>query len=157
MILTTKYLLTKWRMLTTEKTCFKCNRSLPIADFYAHPQMGDGRLNKCKECTKKDVSANYRANRPHFIEYEAMRARTTERRKARYEYLKSRDPIKRHATNMTSGAIRNGRLVRKPCEKCGTEKVEAHHDDYTKPLDVRWLCRRHHLEHHGKESYAGAV
>ena len=45
-------------------------------------------------------------------------------------------------------AIANGSLVRKPCEKCGAVRVDAHHDDYSRPLDVRWLCRGHHLEHH---------
>lgn len=45
--------------------------------------------------------------------------------------------------------IRKGDLIKLPCEVCGTnEKVEAHHDDYSKPLDVRWLCRKHHQEHH---------
>jgi hypothetical protein len=47
--------------------------------------------------------------------------------------------------------IKKGLLVRLPCEVCKTnEKVEAHHDDYTKPLEVRWLCRKHHQEHHRK-------
>jgi hypothetical protein len=41
-----------------------------------------------------------------------------------------------------------GKLIRQPCEVCGSKKVEAHHDDYTKPLDVRWLCKKHHAEHH---------
>jgi ribosomal protein S27AE len=40
-------------------------------------------------------------------------------------------------------------LHEKPCEVCGaTENVHAHHDDYSKPLEVRWLCSRHHAEHH---------
>jgi ribosomal protein S27AE len=46
-------------------------------------------------------------------------------------------------------AIRRGELVRQPCEVCGATKVHAHHDDYSKPLDVRWLCSRHHRLHHG--------
>ena len=38
------------------KNCFKCNTTKDIDDFYEHPQMGDGHLNKCKDCTKADVS-----------------------------------------------------------------------------------------------------
>jgi RNA polymerase-binding transcription factor DksA len=46
-------------------------------------------------------------------------------------------------------ALRRGDLTRGPCEVCG-EKAEAHHDDYSQPLVVRWLCRQHHAEHHAK-------
>jgi hypothetical protein len=38
-------------------------------------------------------------------------------------------------------AVRAGRLVRAACETCGATKTQGHHDDYSKPLDVRWLCR----------------
>jgi hypothetical protein len=53
----------------------------------------------------------------------------------------------------TSRSILNVNVKRKkinkmPCEVCGEINVEAHHDDYDKPLQVRWLCRPHHLEHH---------
>ena len=48
-------------------------------------------------------------------------------------------------------ALAKGRLVRQPCEVCGALRVHAHHDDYSKPLDVRWLCRQHHDEHHAQE------
>ena len=43
---------------------------------------------------------------------------------------------------------RRGILVKEPCEVCGSHETEKHHDDYDKPLEVRWLCRQHHLEHH---------
>lgn len=39
-------------------------------------------------------------------------------------------------------------LVRQPCEVCGVEKVLAHHDDYDKPFDVKWLCPKHHVARH---------
>lgn len=56
-------------------------------------------------------------------------------------------------------ALRSGELVRSACEICGSEKSDAHHDDYAAPLDVRWLCRAHHKQHHakfgpGKNSFA---
>ena len=54
--------------------------------------------------------------------------------------------IKRYARGVVENEIKYGRLVRKPCEVCGLLKSEAHHDDYTKPLDVRWLCRSHHMK-----------
>ena len=42
-----------------------------------------------------------------------------------------------------------GHLTPQPCERCGsTEHIEKHHDDHSKPLAVRWLCRRHHKDHH---------
>jgi len=56
--------------------------------------------------------------------------------------------FKYHARQMVRNAIRCGMLTKQPCVKCGKIKVDAHHEDYTKPLDVIWLCRRHHAEIH---------
>lgn len=52
--------------------------------------------------------------------------------------------LKRSARNKVRSLIRNGTWIRKPCEHCGN-KGEAHHADYSKPLEVRWLCRTHHI------------
>lgn len=57
--------------------------------------------------------------------------------------------IKRHARDLVNSEIRKGFLIPQPCEVCGTSlSIEAHHDDYSKPLHVRWLCVIHHREHH---------
>lgn len=61
---------------------------------------------------------------------------------------KERNPVHEAARRAVQVEIRSGRLVRQPCEKCGADKAHAHHDDYSRPLDVRWLCRTHHDEHH---------
>jgi hypothetical protein len=129
----------------------------PVEEFYRHPEMADGRLGKCKTCTKSDVSNNYRSNRPHYIAYEQERFKLSTRKNAIRETQVRRKelrPERVKAAYLTSNAIRNGRLIREPCEVCGSSAVEAHHDDYSKPLVIRWLCRKHHLEHHGKEAYA---
>ena len=144
-------------MTTTVKTCFKCQAVKPITDFYVHPAMGDGRLGKCKECTKRDVAENYRANVAHYAEYERERFQRPERKAAVLQHQRNRrarNPEKSIARNAVGNAIRDGRLTRLPCEVCGDAKSEAHHDDYSKPLDVRWLCRDHHKEHHGMVPYS---
>jgi len=60
------------------------------------------------------------------------------------------NPEKPRAYGIVMRAIRSGKLKRQPCEVCGTLKVVAHHEDYSKPLEVNWLCRKHHNEHHRK-------
>ena len=76
-----------------------------------------------------------------------MYKKSTERRRNNPEEM-----VKVYVRGITRRAINRGDLVRKPCEICKTiESVEAHHDDYAKPLDVRWLCKKHHAEHHKNE------
>lgn len=52
------------------------------------------------------------------------------------------------AREMARKAIKIGKLIRQKCEFCGESVTEAHHDDYQKPLAVRWLCRKHHRDLH---------
>jgi hypothetical protein len=67
-----------------------------------------------------------------------------------------RDPARRRAKQLVRNAIRRGDLTRKPCEVCG-DPAQAHHDDYSKPLVVRWLCTVHHGYEHRKETNDRAV
>ena len=139
------------------KQCFKCGETKSLEDFYKHPRMADGHLNKCKECNKKDVSANYRSNREYYIEYEQKREATEDRKAQKLRYQRARrirDPQKNYARNAVDNAVRDGKLAPEPCEVCGVASAQAHHDDYSKPLDVRWLCRLHHLAEHGKIAYS---
>jgi len=145
------------------KKCFKCNKIKPLSDFYKHPQMSDGYLNKCKECTKKDTN-EYRNNniekcreydreRGH-LEYrkEANRKRPVDKNKRR-EYIRNyrkKYPKKTRAVRILNYNLRKGYIKKLPCEICGCLKVHAHHDDYNFPLNVRWLCIKHHSELHTK-------
>lgn len=119
--------------------------------------MGDGLLGKCKTCAKSDVKANYRKTWTDRIAYERRRWLAPERRAdtaASLRRQKQRNPEKAIARNAVSNALRDGRLTRKPCANCGaTKPIQAHHHDYTKPLEVEWLCRPCHLNEHGKWSF----
>lgn len=63
------------------------------------------------------------------------------------ERMRERYPEKYKARNAVGNAIRKGTLARQPCETC-SGKAEAHHPDYSRPLDVVWLCRSHHKQLH---------
>ena len=72
------------------------------------------------------------------------------------------DPVRRAATPQTRAyyaldrALKSGELVREPCEVCGRKPAQAHHHDYSRPLDVHWLCQEHHkAEHVALGTYVG--
>lgn len=69
-----------------------------------------------------------------------------ERVNAAKKRWRERNPEKYAAHTVVGNALRSGKLVKQPCERCGAQKVHAHHDDYSKPLEVRWLCPLHHAE-----------
>jgi hypothetical protein len=150
------------------KTCFKCRATKPLNQFYGHSKMADGHLNKCIECTRKDTAtrvarlsqdpawavaerARHRAKSAQARANGRARVYTREETRISLERWTNNHPHKRAAHQAVSNAIRCGKLVKQPCEKCGALKVQAHHDDYSKPLDVRWLCIPHHNQHHVRE------
>lgn len=139
-----------------EKRCFGCGLVKPTSEFYRHKKMRDGILGKCKPCFLACERKRRAVQREHRAAYERRRAQRPERKAAMRRYLKERrrrDPLKAKAWRDVSRALLTGRLKRKPCELCGaTERVQAHHEDYSKPLAVEWLCFRCHREHrHGQK------
>lgn len=132
------------------KTCFKCREEKPVEEFYRHPKMADGHLGKCKECAKRDVKANYANRREQYSDYEQGRNVARREIKREYERLHNlRNPEKYKARYAVTNAIRDGRLQRQPCEICG-DAAQAHHEDYSKPFEIRWLCFTHHRGEHGQ-------
>lgn len=57
--------------------------------------------------------------------------------------------LKANARSYLHTYIRRGKIIKGPCADCGSENAEAHHSDYSKPLDVVWLCRKCHMARHG--------
>lgn len=77
------------------------------------------------------------------------------RKKTKRKHQKAYDnryPEKQAARFLVNREFNSGRMKRLPCEVCGNEKAHAHHDDYSKPLEVRFLCPLHHTKHHLKAS-----
>lgn len=117
----------------------------------------------CKGCHRANVKANREANADYYREFDRARATLPHRVAAREAYAATpegraagnrakrsyldRNPVKRAAHIAVGNALRDGELKRQPCEVCGA-MAQAHHDDYSKPLDVRWLCTKHHAEWH---------
>ncbi len=137
--------------MTTTKICFKCLRLLSLDEFYAHPEMGDGHLNKCKECTKADVKRHYQENIESVHRYERERNSDPQRKEKRLEYQRNSRKKNRHkwiARQRVKRAIESGRLIKpERCSCCNEIKsLEAHHTDYSRPLDVQWMCFVCHRE-----------
>lgn len=133
------------------KECFKCQAVKPIEEFYKHSKMADGHLNKCKECCKHDVKTHRTKNLDRIRAYDRARAKTDERIKHAIEVTRAwrkQDKRRASAHSAVARAIKSGELVRQPCEVCSKPKTVGHHDDYDKPLDVRWLCQACHVQHH---------
>lgn len=148
------------------KVCRECHQEKPLSAFYKHSQMLDGHLNKCIECVKARIKKHREANLERVRAYDKKRSLLPHRVQARKEYAfteagvearkkassqyKERYPMKYAANVIVNNAVRAGVLIRSDvCSVCGsTTNIEGHHDDYTKPLDVRWLCQACHKEWH---------
>ena len=147
-----------------KKWCRQCEKDVLRDDFYRHPKSADGVMAVCKACHRANVKANREAKAAYYREFDRARDNLPHRVASRAAYAKTqqgkeargrgsmawgkRNPVKKAAMWAVSNAVRDGRLTRQQCEVCGKQQAQAHHDDYSKPLDVRWLCTTHHAEWH---------
>ena len=114
----------------------------------------------CDEKGEKYPSEYYKHNK-HFCDYECMgeyQASFLVGEKARrFGTGQSKEDLEKkiRARTKLNHAVRDGRLQRKNCELC--DKIgEAHHEDYSKALEVRWFCRNHHRDQHAKQAKSAA-
>ena len=137
------------------KKCFKCKKSKPLTSFYSHKGTADKHLNKCKICTKKDVSLLRRNPkfREKILQRDRDRANEPKRKSKHLLAVKLRRQKykgKARANAALNHAVRDGKIKKLPCEVCGNIKVEGHHPDYRKKLQVIWLCNYHHRKIHNR-------
>lgn len=118
---------------TDELRCGSCKEVKHKDCFNKKKSRKTGRQCYCRACQTVQRRNHYINNVEDYKRKNKLRSQTSQKSKvawaARY-------------------AITTGKLVRQPCEECGAEKTDAHHDDYAKPLEVRWLCRSHHRQWH---------
>jgi len=145
------------------KFCYICNKHKASNDFHVNNRSKDGLQSRCKSCKH-----NYQMSRKHLTRvYDAKYRRDNKEHldKIRLEYRKTskyKESHKRGVANyrknnpeiykaykLVQVAKKNGTLIVKPCKSCGSEKnVHAHHHDYSKPLDVEWMCASCHGKEH---------
>lgn len=134
-----------------QKLCRHCGESKSIDQFYKHAQMLDGHLNVCRACICKSVRER-RETSEEVREYDRNRSKLPHRKDMSRRLVKQyrADNKERYKANTAVGnAIRDGRLERKPCYFCAsTKNIHAHHSDYSKPLEVTWLCVKCHRRLH---------
>ncbi len=140
------------------RICKGCGGHFPQIELYV------GITTHCKPCWREKVRKNREKLADYYIQYDKARAMRPDRIEARRAYAQTENgkehialarkawqvgnPERRAAHIKVSNAIRDGKLIKAPCEVCGSQVSDAHHDDYSKPLDIRWLCKTHHGEHH---------
>ena len=136
------------------KTCIMCGETKPLSEYYAHPQMADGYLGRCKVCHRKEARRIRSENLERYREYDRQRGKSDER-KLSYKIKnknkrKFEGPIYDKAHNALVRAVKLGKIIRPDhCERCHITCVpQGHHDDYSKPLEVMWLCPICHAQRH---------
>jgi len=151
------------------KKCTKCGKSKELTEFYKHKQIKDGRAPSCKVChnisTKRWRENN--TERSRELSRDSKRrerdrdgadktrekwndwyAKNSEHRR---EYTNDRrDPVKERAHKAVEYAVKKGDITKPElCSDCNKDKrLDAHHEDYDKPLEVMWLCRSCHTYRH---------
>lgn len=150
------------------KTCTNCYQDKGHDEFHKVKRHKDGLAYFCKQCTCEKARNNRLAKLDEYKEKARIKSRTCQRQKqttkefqkrpeeveksrARNRLWSKNNRIKKNAHGLVYKALAKGKLLKSTCEKCGEEKTEAHHRDYSKPLEVMWLCRVHHAEIHREE------
>lgn len=124
------------------KRCGRCGETKPLDAFQRDPRRPDGKRRECAACNTATLRTWYA--------HPENRARVA----AQIKRWQAENPEKVRAYRAVRRALASGHLTRGPCEVGGdcAGRIEAHHDDYSRPLAVRWLCRKHHEAHHHSEA-----
>lgn len=142
-----------------KSVCTKCGDEKEQEEFPIDKRKKNGLSSWCRKCHYFNWRIIYKGKKlADYRERDRERAKNRRVNNPGYktkEYTKYRQkfPEKVKAQQLLNQAIRQGKIKRSPCEVCGEKRkyrVHAHHDDYKKPLEVRFLCSIHHKQSHQK-------
>ena len=131
------------------KTCSKCKTEKQDSCFYKEKKSKDGLRSWCKECDKERGHKRYEKNRDHILEVnKSWRRRNPDKS---YDISKRQTlkyPTKRSARKALQYAVSVGKVIKPDhCEGCFLQrKIQGHHEDYSEPLKVEWLCSECHAK-----------
>jgi hypothetical protein len=128
--------------MVATKTCSACGETKPLIEFFKRKRGKDGYNSQCKLCVAK-MPGQREADRERAAQW---RRDNPERHQANTRAYRERNPERHVARNAVYFAVKRGELVRQPCEGCGNPGTDARHDDYSKRLEVWWLCATHYAE-----------
>ena len=153
-------------MVVMTKICKRCKKEKNINEFGKDNAQRDGKRYICKVCDRESSRKRYALNKEKKLEVgrqyyknnrkkrleSVARYRKTERgkfliRKRSKEYYR-KNRHKALARGKLNYEIRVGRMKKGVCAVCGDTNTHGHHEDYSKPLEVIWLCKKHHQEFH---------
>lgn len=148
---------TKEEKAAYNKAYYQANREKMIAKQAIHYQANREKILAEKviyrEVNREKILAQkatyYQANKEKVLARQAASYQANkEKVLVRVAKYREANPERREAHKAVASAIRSGKLVSLPCSECGETKADAHHYAYDMPLDVIWLCRKHHTQLH---------
>ena len=156
------------------KHCSKCDQTKSLESFWGNKNRNDGKDSFCIECRKDYKQRNReRLNKYRRDLYYSNRdlelARTKSYRQTEKGKLSARtsvetyqinNPEKKIARMAVNNAIKRKEMFRpSECGRCGRSdlRIEGHHADYTKILEVEWLCSKCHNQHHAQYGKSNVI
>lgn len=132
------------------KKCYLCKKEKELDAFSSDKSKKDNKCNRCKDCSSSYHNNHRLKNLSLYRERDKKYNVTHKKQRNKYNNdWKKKNTHKNAAHSLIYLAIKQGVLKKEKCRDCERIETEAHHNDYTKPLEVIWLCRFHHrLEKH---------
>jgi len=133
------------------KICRTCKKLKPFSEFHRNIGIKDGHLHHCKPCRLPKANAGMRTEK-YRAQARARYAANPQRKMEHIAGWRERNPERwrtiQRASSALHRALKAGKLIRPDtCFLCGrTGRIEAAHEDYSRPLDVVWMCRPCHRE-----------